>query len=249
MPIAHRRGREIEARRIDETSLDAVEPGIPVEQVIVVAHLVAAEREGARAEIPAFARELAVERQSELRDVARRRALVRIGEPGGVDINRRVHPELTRFRSHLRREPRFAAAQRFGQHDGRVIRRFRHDAEDQILHRYRFAGLETELRWRAACRVIRHLEILVEPQPSPVERLEGQIQRHHFRERCRRSRNVSVELVQDLSGLRIEHDRLVNRMCHYRQRQQAAHDDCSSARSADPPPFRHRATHSLLRLG
>src|SRR5205814_897368 len=172
VPVAYRRGREIEARRVDETSLDAVEPGIPVEQVIVVAHLVTAEREGARTEILAFARELAVERQSELRDVARRRALVRIGEPGGVVINGRVHPELTRFRSHLRREHRFAAAQRFGQHDGRVIRRFRYDAEDQILHRYRFAGIETELRWRAACRVIRHLEILVEPQPSPVERLE-----------------------------------------------------------------------------
>ena len=228
MPIAHRRGREIEPRGVDVAGLDAIEAGIPVHQVVVIAHLLAAEHKCPRREITVFARELVIERQRQPGDVARRRALVWIGQARGVVINRRIHPELTRLPTHLLGEGRFAAAQRFGHHHRRVIRRFGHDAKDQIVHRDGLARHQTELAGSPACRLGGHPQILIKPQLALIERLEGQIKRHHLGQRRRRRWRIGAQFAQHLPGLGVEDDRFVSRRGNGRigcQHDEGGHDN------------------------
>src|SRR6202049_2353285 len=52
---------------------------------------------------------------------------------------------------------------------------------------------------------------LVEPQATLIERLKGQIKRHHLGQRRRIGHHIRVQLAQYLAGLGVEHDRLIGR--------------------------------------
>ena len=135
VPIAHRRGRQIEARGADIAGLDPVGALVPVEQVVVAVDDAAAKIELAGRKIAVFAREIAVEGE---RQSGHRRAPSCAGRDRAGRKrcgNRAGHPELAGLPRHLLGKVGLAAGQPLGEHRGGVIRRFGDDAEDQVVHR------------------------------------------------------------------------------------------------------------------
>jgi hypothetical protein len=128
------------------------------------------------------------------------------------------HAQLLRLLIHHLGKGGFAAAaESFGQHGCRVIGGFGDDGEDEVANRDRFAGLKAEPRRRVGRGCHRHRQVLIVFQPPLIDRLKGQVQRHHLGERCRVGHRVRVQLAQDLPRLRVEDDGFVDRTLRSRR--------------------------------
>ncbi len=178
--VALRRGGEIEAGRVDVTGLDAVHALERVHQMIVIGVNGAVIDEFAGGEIVVVVREIAIKRSCQRREIARRRLLHGIGQAGGVVEEGVLHAQPARLLRHPLGEGVLASGEALGGDRGRVIRRFRHQAENDVAHRHALAGLEPELRRGAVRGVRRNRQPLVERELSVVDRLENQIERHHL---------------------------------------------------------------------
>ena len=129
------------------------------------------------------------------------------------------------------------------------------ETEDQIAQRDRLARGQPELARRAARREGGNRKELVGPDASLIERLEGQIQRHHLGQRRRIGKHVGILLAQHLAGLRVEQYPGEDRPGHggraaarMRLGREPAHqterDGSRQDRRADKPYPRHRAAGS-----
>ena len=135
----------------------------------------AAKGKLARREIAVFARKVVIESKRKLRHLACRRALLGVRQAGGVAVDRAGHPELARLCGHAVGKGRLAAGQAFGENRGGVIGGFGDDTENKIVNLDRIARYEVELGRALARRLARHRQILVEPKPVRVQRLERQV--------------------------------------------------------------------------
>ncbi len=184
--------------------------------MVMVRDRPAAEIEFPDREIAVFLWIVAIERQRQLRDVARRRHLRRVGQPGGVAVDGAGHPDLARLVGHLAGKGPFAAGHALGEHRCRVVGRARHQPEDQVLHLDLVAGMQAELGRRPACRIGRDRQILVETQPPGMQRLEGQIEGHHLGQRGRIGDLVGVDLAQYPAGIDVDYDRFADQIARHR---------------------------------
>ena len=83
----------------------------------------------------------------------------------------------------------------------RVIR-----PKDQVAQRDRLARLSAELARRTARRRGGNRKTPVEPNAALIERLEGQIQRHHLGQRRRIGQLVGTLLAEHLAGIGVKQD-------------------------------------------
>src|SRR5262249_13195093 len=81
-----------------------------------------------------------------------------------------------------------------------------YEPENQVLHRDRFAGPETEFRRRPARRGVRDRQKLIEPKLAGIQCLESQIKRHHLGQRRRIGNRVGILLAQHLAGFGLDHN-------------------------------------------
>ena len=174
-PVAHRGGRQIVTRGADIAGFDPIGTIVPVEQGIVVMDDASAKVELPRREIAILPREVAVEGKSQLRLITGRRILIGVRQPGSIAVNRAGHPELPGAARHQLGKGRLAAGQSLGQHRGGIVCRPGDESQNEVLHRDRFAGPETQLCRRPARRLVGDQQILIKVKPAGVQRLEDQI--------------------------------------------------------------------------
>ena len=178
--IAHGRRRKIEARRIDEPGLDAVHPGVTLHQMVEGRERPAVIGERSDREIMIILREIEIEMARENSEVGSGADVARVRQARGVVEMGAVHPHGMRHARHALRESRLAAGKSFGQDDGRVIGGLRHDAQDQVANRHGLPRNEPQLRRLHRGGMTRYAETGVEGDPLVLQRLESQVERHHF---------------------------------------------------------------------
>ena len=200
------RGDKIEARCARIAGLDAVHAFDLAEQAVVVAHRNAAPFEGAGREVAIIFRVAVLDRHREQGLVAGGGDLIVVRQAGGVLVNRAAHAERARLARHRPGEFLFAAGKRLGNHDGGVVRRFCDQRLDGIFDRQRLPGLEAELGRRLFGRVFGRGQFALERQPSGLEPLEQQIERHDFRQRRGMTDAVRIRVPKDVAGIGVDHD-------------------------------------------
>src|SRR2546423_3183645 len=84
-----------------------------------------------------------------------------------------------------------------------------HDTEYEVVNLDRVARHEVKLGRPLARRFARHWQILVEPEPARIQRLERQVQRHHFGQRGWIGDRVGVHLAEYSAGFDIDNDRFI----------------------------------------
>ena len=201
------RGQEVEARRVGEAGLDAVDALDAAEQPVVVADHLAGILERAGAEIAVELGEALLDRAPEDHEVARRRHLLAVRQAGGVPVDGAEHAELACLAGHAGREIFLAAGDVLG--DGRrdVVRRTGHDRLDRVLDGDRLAGPHAELRGGHGGRVTRDLELRIELQVAALDLLEQEVERHHLGDGGGVTQLVLALGVQDAAGIGIDDER------------------------------------------
>ena len=149
----HRR-HEIEAGRAGVAGLDPVDAFDAAEQLVVIAHRVAAIGEARRREIAVVARKAILDGAAERGLIARGGELVLVGQARGVVVDRARHAERARLARHHAGEGLFIAADRFRDHHGGVVGGLGDERADRILDREGLARQQAELRGRLLRGVI-----------------------------------------------------------------------------------------------
>ena len=124
--------------------------------------------------------EITIKRLRQRGGIARRRLLRRIGQTGGVVEECVLHAQPAGLLRHPLGKGALAPGQPLGGGRGGVVRRFGHQAENDVTYRDGLPRLESELRRSAARGVQGNRQSLVELQLTVVERLENQVKRHHL---------------------------------------------------------------------
>jgi hypothetical protein len=205
-------GHEVEARGADVASFDAVHALDLAEQAIVVAHRVAAIGEAVGREIAVVAREALLDRAAERDLVARGGDLVLVGQARRIGIDGAAHAERARLAGHQLSELLLGAADRLGDHHGRVIGRLRHQALDRILDLEGLARAQAELGRRHAGGMLGNRHAGVELELAGLELLEQQVERHDLGERGGMADAVRIGRVQRLACIGVHHQRRVRRV-------------------------------------
>ena len=108
-----------------------------------------------------------------------------IGKPGHVGEVAVLHAQALRLRVHARDEHVLGAAHRFRQRDRRIVARLHDHAMQQLVHGYRFLGLDEHARAFRLPRSFRHVHHLRGRDLLLSQRLEHQIGGHELGERRR----------------------------------------------------------------
>jgi hypothetical protein len=154
-------------------------------------------------------READLQRHAELHHVAGRRVLPRIGQAIGVAKAGIGHADGARRTGHAIGESRHGSRDVLGDDRGGIICRAGDEALDGILDGDRFAGPEAKLGRRLALGERGYPQRRRQLEPSPVELLEEDVERHHLGERGGIAPSVGVCLVEHLAGRRIDHNRRI----------------------------------------
>ncbi len=216
--VAHGRGHEIAAGRIDVAGLEPVGTRIRTKLGVMVQDHAAAEHETRRREIVIVAREVADQMDGQRRHVARRRPHIGIGQARGVAENGVAHPQRMGAQRHHLRESVLGAAEILAEHGGGVVGRERHHAEHRLAHRERAAGVNIELHRLHGGGVLRDRHRVVQRHAMVAQRLEQHVERHQLGEARRMARRVGVHRRQHLPGRGIDHDLAEPIRAHLRPR-------------------------------
>ncbi len=200
-----RRGDEVEAGRVDEAGLDAVQPLELVEQAVVIVVVVAAEGEAAGCEQGIVLGVVAQQRPGQHGEVARGGDLARVGQARGIAESGAGHAETPRPDRHHPREGALRSGHRLGDHRRGIVGGLGDEAQHRLLDGDGHAGTQRQAPRHGGC-VGGHGKVLVHSQAPLLERLERQVEGHDLGDRRRMARGVGIDLVQDVAGACIEHD-------------------------------------------
>ena len=205
--VALDRGDDIEAGIMDVAGLDAVDAGNAAEQMIVVAHLLAAELESPRGEVAVILWKAVVDGSPDDGLVARGGDLLVVGQAGGVVIGGVRHAERARLGGHQPGEIGFISGKGFGHDDRHVVGRLGDDGADGGLDPDRLARLEPQLGRRLRGGMGRHRHFGRHLDLARLQPLEQQIERHDLGQRGRMARTVGVGRLHHRAGIGVHHDR------------------------------------------
>ena len=210
-PIEFCGGEHVEARRADVAGLDSVHVLQPAEQAVVVAQHATAHAMLGLAEVGELAREAILDRAAENRQIAGGRHLLRIGQARGVAEHRARHAQRLGLAGHQAREILLIARNRLCDRNRDVIGRLCNERANSVLDRDGGARAQTDLGGRLGGGVRRNRDLAVEAEPSALQLLEQQVERHHLRDRGGMAQRVLVGGVQDAARVRINHERSIGR--------------------------------------
>ena len=176
------------------------------------------------------------------REVARGRHLLHVRQAVGVAEDGVAHAHLAGLPRHHLGEAGLAAAQRLGQNHRRVVGRLGYQREDRLLHADGLAGAQAQLGRRLRLRPGRHGQRLIQRQPACVERVEGQVERHHLGQGCRIGDDVGVLFVQHLARPGVHDDRRVfRRQRRHRGQHRARQRHCGEQNARHTPALTPRS--------
>lgn len=204
---AAHRGHEVEAGGAGVAGLDAVHALDTAEQVIVVADLLAAPGERRGREIAIVAREALLDGAAERGLVARGRHLLVVGKAVGVAVDGLVHAKRARLAGHHRGEIVLVAADRFGDHNGSVVRGAGDETLDRVLDADGLARTQIELGRILIGGVLRHRHLGIELHLAGFETLEQQIERHDLGKRSGMAKPVGAGRLEHRAGIAVDDDR------------------------------------------
>jgi len=205
-------GHDIEAGIVDIAGLHAVDAVDAAEQVIVIAHHLAVERESPGGEIVIVFRKAFLDGAAKQSLIARGGDLLILGQAGRVAIGCVLHTDCVRLGGHQPGEFWFIAGQGFGDDDRHVVGRFSDDGADRGFDVDALARLQAQFGWRLRGGVSgdrhlgRHLDL------ARLQPLEQQIERHDLGQRGRMAPAVGMGRLQHRSGIRVDNDRGVGRI-------------------------------------
>ena len=130
-------------------------------------------------------RKIPDQRCGERIEIARRAVVLGVGQSGGVDETRVLHPETLRLTVHQLHEHVLRAGDRLGERNAGIVARLYFHALDELLHRDRAARLDEHARARRAPGAHRHRHLLLERELLVAQRREHEIGRHQLGERGR----------------------------------------------------------------
>ena len=135
----------------------------------------------------------------QFRQIARGGDLARIRQAVGVGKAGARHAEFARRIVHFLDEGGFAASNRFGQHHGDVVGGFDHQRLQRHIDGQFAADRQADLAWRLQRRDERTGDFVIELQLALLDRVEGQISRHDFRQRGWMPQIIGVFGIEDLA--------------------------------------------------
>ena len=159
------------------------------------------------AEVAVIAREAILDRAAQRRLIARRGHLVVIGQARSVAIDRLGHAERARLARHQLGEIVFVAGDGFGDHDGGVVGRARHQTLDGVFDLDGLAGTQAKLGRGLLGSVFGHFHFGIQLHLAGVEALEQQIKRHDLGERGGVAAAVGIVRRQRRAGIAVDDDR------------------------------------------
>ena len=216
------RGNKVETRGVDISCLDAIGAGIGRQKLVMIAEFLAFPIETLGAEDIVILRKIPTHRDCQTGHVARRAALLAVGQSRGVAECGSAHAKRPRLARHSFGKFTLRAGQMFGNGGGNIICRLCDQRVDCVLHSDRLAGPKMQLRGRPAGGKAGYLDPAIHLQTARGQFLKHQIQRHDFCQRCRIPRAVSTAGKQHLAAVFLDHNGGV--FCrHYRRRVDCAY--------------------------
>ena len=174
-------------------------------------------------------REVLAQRDAERGHVARRGELRGVGQPVRVAKHGALHAERPGLGRHEAGKGGFRTAEQFRQSMRGIIRRAGDQGVDRGLHRHRPAGAHAKLRRGLGRRLRGEDDRRRLLDPSVLEGLEGEIERHHLRQGCRVAARARIGRKQGLAGIGVDDDRRVAQIGGGRGRRRRADDQRETA--------------------
>ncbi len=187
------RGDEIVAGGIGVAGFHAVSAGIGFEQVIVVGDHLPAPDEAGGAEQPVLVGEIAHQVAGKQGEIGGCGDLAGIRQAGGVAEIGACHAKRVGAQGHHLGEMFFGAAHQFTQGTCRIIGGFGDQCQHGLANGDVAAGNQAEFRGGLAGGVGRDGDAFIVGDAVIPQRLEGQVEGHHFGQRGRVAFGVGVD--------------------------------------------------------
>ena len=201
-----RRSHQIEARSADIAGLDPVHPLVTLFQMIMIVMIDTRIRKPIMIEVRIKLRVMHNQSRAQNRHIMRGRDLLRIGQPRRIAEQSPAHPQRMSLLRHKLREPFLAAAQSLAQHNSSIISRFRHNAQNGILHPNMLPRAQPQFGRRLIRSVFRNRQRLIQRQPPRLQGLKSYVHRHHLGQRRRMAQTIRLRRVNDVSRIRLDHN-------------------------------------------
>ena len=121
-------------------------------------------------------------------------------QPGAVDEMGVRHPQFRRPLVHLLHKSAFAARNQLCHGAGAVVGRRHGNGFEHIRHRHCFPRLEVNLASSLGGGGLRSRHLVIQVNPSVVQRLHNQQHGHHFRDAGRSQALVTLLFVKHRAG-------------------------------------------------
>ncbi|OIQ70592.1 hypothetical protein GALL_477940 [mine drainage metagenome] len=174
--------------------------------MIVVRDRMAAKGERHRRKVAIIAGKAVLNGAAKGRLIARRRHLIVVRQTGRIAIDRLGHPERARLAGHQLGEIILVARNGFGDHDGGVVGRARHQSLDGVFDADGLARAQSEFGRRLIGGVLGHLHFGIELHLAGIEALEQQIKRHDLGERGGMAARVGIIRRKRRAGVAVYND-------------------------------------------
>ena len=147
------------------------------------------------------------------RHVSRGSGLTRIGQTVCVAEVSGLHAQRARFLGHHGGKLRFRTAEIFGNGGRNIIGRLGGQSQNGVVDGDRGTGLEAELRRRLRGSVFRDRDARLLRDVTVLQSLEHHVKGHHLGQRGREAGRIRVTREQRFTGLGVNDDRRVFRVC------------------------------------